>query len=159
MTELSGPAISKSNSTKDSRRSSRLGATVGVEIGYSTMYMVRLRETVDGKIFFEECRTFEFDPKLNLESSAFSSVIKGALKKFCGLSKEHAIWVAPRLDRARLHHIKTPRVSLTRLPGAVYWGLQREEPFLEKETVVDFQVEEGAELNASLNITGALVDR
>ena len=132
---------------------------MGIEIGFSTIYMVRLRKAADGKIFFEECRTFEFDPNLSLESSSFISVIKTALKQFCGSSKELAIWAAPRLDRARLHHIKIPRVSPTRLPGAVYWGLQREEPFLEKETVVDFQVEEGAAINTSLNITGALVER
>jgi type IV pilus assembly protein PilM len=43
----------------------------------------------------------------------------------------------------------------------VYWAIQREERFLEKETVVDFQVEEGGEVNASpnLNITGVLAER
>ena len=159
MTDPSRPANSKRNSTRDSRRSSRLGTTVGIEIGYSTIYMVRLRKAPDGQIFFEEGRTFEFDSNVNLESSSFIPVIKTALKQFCGSSKELAIWAAPKLDRARLHHIKIPQVSPTRLPAAVFWGLQREEPFLEKETVVDFQVEEGAALNTSLNITGALIER
>jgi type IV pilus assembly protein PilM len=145
--------------TMNSRSDSRRFSSVGIEIGYSTIYMVLLRKAADGKIVFEECRTFEFDPNLSLESSSFISVIKTALKQFCGSSKELAIWAAPRLDRARLHHIKIPRVSPTRLSGAVYWGLQREEPFLEKETVVDFQVEEGAAINTSLNITGVLVER
>jgi type IV pilus assembly protein PilM len=137
----------------------RLGATVGIEIGYNTIYMVRLKTAAGGKIRFEECRTFEFDPNFNLESASFISVIRTALKQFCGSSKELAVWAAPKLDRARLHHISIPQVSPTRLPGAVYWGLQREEPFLEKETVVDFQVEEGAALKTSLDITGALVER
>ncbi|MEK6232334.1 MAG: pilus assembly protein PilM [Luteolibacter sp.] len=158
MTDPSRQENPKPNSTKDSRRSSRLGATVGIEIGYRTIYMVRLGKAADGEIFFEDCRTFDFDPNLDLKSSSFSSVIKAALKQFCGSSKELAIWVAPKLDRARLHHINIPKVSPTRLPGAVYWGLQREEPFLEKETVVDFQVEEGAGSKTSLNITGALVE-
>ena len=158
MTDTNLPANSKRHSTKDSDRSSRLGATVGIEIGYSTIYMVRLRKAADGKIFFEEGRTFKFDPNLSLESSKFIAVIKTALKQFCGSSKELAIWAAPKLDRARLHHINIPQVSPARLPGAVYWGLQREEPFLEQETVVDFQVEEGTALSASLSITGALIE-
>jgi type IV pilus assembly protein PilM len=152
---------SKRNSTKDSKRSSRLGATVGIEIGYSTIYMVRLRKAPDGKIYFDKCRTFEFDPNLNLKSSAFALVLKTALKEFCGSFKKLKIWAAPKLDRARLHHIQIPRVNPSRLPGTVYWALQREEPFLEKETVVDFHVEEGVELSTSvnLNITGALAER
>lgn len=159
MTDSVRPAIAKRNSPKGPRRGARPGATVGIEIGYNTIYMVRLKKAASGKICFEECRTFEFDPNLNLESSSFISVIRTALKQFCGSSKELAIWAAPKLDRARLHHINIPQVSPNRLPGAVYWGLQREEPFLEKETVVDFQVEEGAALKTSLNITGALVER
>ncbi|MFT7301574.1 MAG: type IV pilus assembly protein PilM, partial [Akkermansiaceae bacterium] len=137
----------------------RQGATVGIEIGYSTIYMVLLRKASDGRICFEECRTFEFDPGLRPESPLFTPILKAALQQFCGSSKELAIWAAPRLDRARVHHLNLPQVSPTRLPGAVYWGLQREEPFLEKETVVDFQVEEGGAPNASLNITGVIVDR
>ena len=164
MTDPSRPATSKSDSSKGSRRSWRLGATVGIEIGYGAIYMVRLRKAPDGRICFEECRTFEFDPSLGPESSSFTPILKAALQKFCGSSKELAIWAAPGLDRARVHHLKLPQVSPSRLPGAVYWGLQREEEFLEKEAVVDFQVEKGGAPNTSLNITslnitGVLVER
>lgn len=161
MTTPSPPPLPKRKSTKDHRRSSRLGATVGVEIGYRTIYMVRLRESSDGKIFFDKCRSFEFDPKLDLASSSFTSVLQTALKEFCGSSRGITIWAAPKLDRARLQHIQIPRVNSSRLPGAVYWALQREERFLEKETVVDFQIEEGAEFSTSqnLNITCALAER
>ena len=43
----------------------------------------------------------------------------------------------------------------------MYWALQREERFLEKESVVDFQVEEGDESSTrpDLNITCALAER
>ena len=159
MTDPSRPAVSKRNSKKGSRRSSRLGATVGIEIGYNAIYMVRLSKAADGKIFFEECRTFEFDPSLRAESALFAPILKAALQQFCGSSKELAIWAAPRLDRVRVHHLKLPQISPTQLPGAVYWGLQREEAFLEKETVVDFQVEEGVTSSSSLNITGWLIER
>lgn len=162
MTDSNSTAISKRISKKSSkrpRRSSRLGASVGIEIGYSTIYMVLLKNAADGGILFEKCQTFEFDPNLKPESAAFTSILKVALKQFCGSSKELAIWAAPKLDRARLHHIKIPKVSPARLPGAVYWGLQREDAFLENETVVDFQVEEGGESDATMDITGALVER
>ena len=159
MTDPSRPATSKRDSSKDSRRSWRQGATVGIEIGYSTLYMVRLRKASDGRISFEEGRTFEFDSSLSLGSPSFTPILKAALQQFCGSSKELAIWVAPRLDRARVHHLQLPQVSPTRLPGAVYWGLQREEEFLEKDAVVDFQVEEGGIANTRLNITGVLAER
>ncbi|MGJ8695194.1 MAG: pilus assembly protein PilM [Verrucomicrobiaceae bacterium] len=159
MTEPSSPAISKRNSAKTSRRFARPNTTVGVEIGHNTIYMVQLKMLADGEVFFEKCRAFEFDPNLTPGTSAFSSILKAALKEFCGSLKEFAIWAAPKLDRARLHHLKIPRVSPAQLSGAVFWKLQREDSFLENETVVDFQIEEGEESDAILNITGALVDR
>lgn len=157
MTNFGHPSISKSNSKK-SRSSAHVSATVGIEIGYSNIYMVRLRKDAEDKILLEDCRIFEFDHDLNLDKTLFISTIRSALKQFCGSSKDLVIWVTPKLNRARLHHIKIPQVSPTQLPAAVYWGLQREEPFLEKETVVDFQVEEAIGLT-SLNITGALAER
>lgn len=65
----------------------------------------------------------------------------------------------PPLDRTSIHNVRIPQVSSARLPGAVFWALQREESFLEKETVVDFQVEEQTESRNHLNVTGAVVDR
>jgi type IV pilus assembly protein PilM len=155
MTDLAHPDVQKE---KFAGGASRPGVIVGIEIGYGSIRMVRLRRAADGKIFFEECRTFEYDPTFRVESSEFVSVLKNGLKRFCGSPKDLEFWAAPKLDRARLHHIKIPQVSSNRLPGAVFWGLQREEPFLEKETVVDFQVEEGS-ASSSLNITGALIER
>ena len=152
---------SSHNSTEDSKRATRLGPTVGIEIGHSTIYMVQLRQAPGGKLFFDKCRTFEFDPKLELKSSSFGSVLRTALQGFCPSKKRLKIWAAPQRDRARLHHFQIPRVNPSRISGAVYWALQKEERFLEKETVVDFQVEEGTEISTSVNldITGALAER
>jgi len=152
---------SNGHSSEGSRRSTRTGATVGVEIGYNALYMIRLREAPDGVIFCDDCRTVAFDPLLELESSAFATVLKAALKEFCGSPRDVAIWAAPKLDRARLHHIQVPRVNPSRLPGAVYWALKREEPFLDEETVVDFDVEEETTPAAgpNLRVTGVLAAR
>ncbi len=162
MTVPSSSAISKQNSTKNtkrSRRSARPVTSVGIEIGHDTIYMVLLKNGDDGRVFFEKCRSFEYDPSLKLESSAFTTILKAALKQFSGSSKELSVWAAPKLDCARVHHIKIPKVSSAKLPGAVYWGLQREDAFVEDETVVDFQIEEGDGTTATLDVTGALIDR
>lgn len=148
-------------SQKGSKHSARNGATVGVEIGYNAIYMVRLREGPDGAIFFDGCRTVAFDPLLELESSGFATVLKAALKEFCGSPREVAVRAAPKLDRARLHHVQVPRVNASRLPGAVYWALKREEPFLDEETIVDFEIEEGTgpATASNLRVTGVLAAR
>lgn len=160
MTDSDSPDSSKRKLSKGSKRPSFLGPVVGVEIGHSTIYMVRLRKAAEGNIVLEKCQSFSFDPSLDVKTLSFSSILKGALKEFVGSSKEHVIWVAsPKLDQTRLHHIKIPKVNSTRLSGAVYWGLQREETFVEEETVVDFQVEEGAESKSTLNVSGAIIAR
>ena len=160
MTGVEPPELPKETAkSPPSTSPSRPGTILGIEIGYNALYMVRLRRAVEGSLFVERCRTFGFDPSIKLSSSAFSAVIKAALKGFRGTEKDLEIWAAPKLDRARLHHVKIPQVSQNRLEGAVYWGLQREEPFLEKETVVDFQIEDKAAGNSSLNVTGALIER
>ncbi|BCX46856.1 hypothetical protein HAHE_07640 [Haloferula helveola] len=132
---------------------------MGVEIGYDTIHLVLLKRSAGGQVHFEKCQAFEYDANAELESSAFVSTLKGALKQFCGSLKDISIWAAPKLGGANVHHIKIPQVNPAGLPGAVYWGLQREDPFLEEETAVDFQVEHGEQFDKSLNVTGALVER
>lgn len=158
MTESNGLAVLKRNAKKTSRRSVRSSASIGIEISYGTIYMVQLKSIADEGLVFEKCRTVEFDPSLDLDSAGFLQILKAALKQFCGSSKEVSVWVAPQLDQARLHHIKVPKVAPAKLPGAVYWGLQREDAFLEGETVVDFQIEEEGE-DEIFDITGALIER
>lgn len=138
---------------------SRSETIVGVEIAYNSIYMVRFKKSPGGEASFVDCYDFEFDPSLSIKSSAFVSVLKAGLKSFCSSSKGIEIWASPLLDQARLHHIKMPPVSQNRLPGAVFWALQREEPFLEKETVVDFQIEKKAASGSNLEITGVLTER
>lgn len=161
MNTLNRPNSSKPDASADTSRSSPRGATVGIEIGHNKIYMVRLRKGSDAVAVIDDCRTFEFDPKLGLRSASFTSLLRTALKSFCGSTRGLNIWAAPKQDRARLHHLQIPRVKPSRLPGAVYWAIQREERFLEKETVIDFQVEEGGDVNASskLEITGVLAER
>lgn len=140
---------------------SRHGSIVGVEIGYDTIYMARLGSGSDGEVRPDSCREFKYDPKLAVESAEFAASLKRALNEFCGSSSEVEIWSAPKSDQWRVCSINTPPVGASRLQGAVHWALQREEPLLEKETVVDFQIEGGAEPNANrnLNITGVLFSR
>ena len=139
--------------------SSRSETIVGVEITYNTIYMVRLSKSPEGEVSFVNSYDFEFDPSLSIKSAEFVSILKAGFKNFCSSPKGIEIWASPLLDQARLHHIKIPSVSQNRLPGAVFWALQREEPFLEKETVVDFQIENKTASGSNLNITGVLTER
>ena len=100
---------------EDARRVSRLKTTVGVEIGYNTIYMVQLQGGSNGTLHFEKARSFDYNPQLDLNSPTFSTVLQNALKEFCGSSKRVKIWAAPKLDRARLHHIQIPQVKPSRL--------------------------------------------
>ncbi len=162
MADSSNTAISKRNSSRSPKRSNRQrrrSATVGVEIGYKSIYIVQLKWSPAGGVVFEKCGTFEFDLSLDLESSEFASILRKALKQFSSPSKELVVWAAPQLDRARLHHIKVPKVGPGRILGAVYWALQREDSFLEDETVVDFQIDESDEPKAVLDVTGAIIER
>lgn len=153
------PAQSQRILTKDVGRPTGPTGTVAVEIGFGFLHLVWLKRRPDQQIVFEKCRTVEFDVGLALDSPQFGSLLKTTLKKFCGSSKDLAIWAMPELDRVRIHNLKVPQVSPARLPGAVFWALQREESFLEKETVVDFQVVAQSESRNHLTITGAVVDR
>ncbi len=136
-----------------------LRAAVGVEITYRSIYIVLLKFSSDGKARCQKCGTYDFDPSLEIDSPAFSSILKKALAEFSPSSKELHVWACPKLDRARLHHLKVPKVKPSGLPGAVYWALQKEDEFVEEETIVDFEVEQGGESGPILEITGALVER
>jgi len=142
-------------------RASRRGSTVGVEIDHDTIYMVRLGGGADGDISCERFRKFKYDPRLDLGSEEFVAALKAALHEFCGSGADVEIWATPHLDQGCVRNIQTPPVGASRLQGAVQWALHREEPFLEKETLVDFQIEDEGQLDANqnLSITGVLFSR
>lgn len=140
---------------------SRHGSTVGVEIGYDTIYMVRLGSVSDGAIRSDIYREFKYDQKLALGDAEFAAALKKALNEFCGPSSEVEIWSAPKSEQGRVCSVNTPPVGASRLHGAVQWALHRKEPYLEKETLVDFQIEDEGKLDANQNlrITGVLFSR
>lgn len=159
MTETSRPAHANPNPTKTFGRASGARETVGIEVGYGVLYLVLLRQTGDGRILLKKCHSVEFDPSLDTTGPSFTALLKSELKQFCSSSKEAEVWAMPHLDRANIHNIRIPQVSPSRLAGAVFWGLQRKESFIEKDTVADFQVEEHTSTKATLDVSCALVDR
>ena len=162
MSDSSQVAPTQQGPSKGSKRPSRLKASIGVEIGYNAIYMVRLVTAAGGQVVFDKCQSFHFDPKLDRKSEEFIVVFRAALKLFCGSSKEHVIWATtPNLEQTRVNHIEVPQVNDGQLQGAIYWGLQREESFVEANSVVDFQIEEGSVPKpdkANLDVTAAIID-
>ena len=113
--------------------------TVGVDIGYTDLRLVKIKQLPDRKwrLLDYRCMPFEPQPKGTPE---FANFLKSALTEFCGPSKRLNIWsiISAAVD---VRHIRIPRVSKKQVANVVYWTLKKEALFDEKETVFDFDVQ------------------
>lgn len=137
------------------------GHVVGIDIDPHMIRMIRLRRLSAGRFSFAGCRAVPIDAGLALGSDNYVSFLRRTLREFCGRPRNTDFWTALGADRVRIHHLRIPRIDRTKLTGAVYWALKREERFDEDETVVDFEVDADALSSGDdfLQVTGFLAAR
>ncbi|MGC6425369.1 MAG: pilus assembly protein PilM [Akkermansiaceae bacterium] len=129
---------------------------IAVNLGIGSIHIALLGDAENGQVFLKDYRSIEIDPGISGETSPMATLLKKELKPFIRASKNAEIWTTPYLDETNFHHIRIPLVKPSRLPGAVHWALQRKEPFIENETIVDFQVNDQATTKSVIELSCAL---
>ena len=129
---------------------------IAVNLGFGSIHIVILSDAENGQLLLKDYRSIEIDPGISGETTKMAALLKKELKPFIRASKHAEIWTTPYLDETNFHNLRIPRVKSSRLPGAVYWALQRKEPFIENETIVDFQVNDEATTKGVIDLSCAL---
>jgi type IV pilus assembly protein PilM len=114
--------------------------TVGIDIGYDDLKLVKIRRVSDHNYEMLEYARVPFDPEIPRESPEFHTFLRPTLAEFRGSARSADIWCTISSARVETRQIRIPKVSPRQIPNAVYWSYQRESAFDEKEKVFDFEI-------------------
>jgi type IV pilus assembly protein PilM len=114
--------------------------TVGVDIGYDDLKLVKIKRVSENTYELLEYARVPFYPEIPRESPKFHSFLRPTLAEFCGSSKSMDIWCTISSARVETRQFRIPKVSSRQIPNAIYWTYQREAAFDEKEKVFDFEL-------------------
>lgn len=115
--------------------------TVGVDIGYQNLRMVKMQEISANQWKLLDYRSVPL-PKASVGSFEFTGFVKSELNKFCGTSKRLRIWSLIPSSKVDVRFIKIPKVPQKQVENAVYWTVKKEVTFEDSETILDFDVRE-----------------
>lgn len=137
------PSRKKSSGVKSSVLSSfSIGKniTVGVDIGYDDLKLVKLKRISDQNHELLEYARIPFDPKIPRESPDFYQFLRPTLLDFCGADKNADMWCTISSARVETRQFRIPKVASRQIPNAIYWTYQRESAFDEEEKLFDFEI-------------------
>lgn len=116
--------------------------TVGVDIGYIDLRLVKIKQLPDQKWQLLDFKRVPFNAGLSEETPEFDDFLKSSLTEFCGPLKEFKIWSIMSAVRADVRYFLIPKVAKKQIEKTVYWKLKKEAGFDEKETIFDFRVQD-----------------
>jgi type IV pilus assembly protein PilM len=118
----------------------RRNITVGVDIGYDDLKLVKIKHVSEKTYELLEYAKVPFNPEIPRESPNFYTFLRPTLSEFCGSVKSMDIWCTISSARVETRQFRIPKVPARQIPNAIYWTYQREAAFDEKEKVFDFEI-------------------
>lgn len=114
--------------------------TVGVDIGHQTLRLVKTAQVSGRKWTLIDFAGVPFGHLESRDHPRFPAFLKSEIEKFCDVQACH-LWAIVSAAQFDVRQISIPRLEKKEIANAVYWTLQKEIPFDEKETVFDFEVQ------------------
>ena len=118
----------------------RKNITIGVDIGYDDLKLVKLRRQSDRSHELLEYARVPFDPEIPRESPDFHRFLRPTLLEFCGSDKNADMWCTISSARVETRQFRIPKVAARQVHNAIYWTYQRESAFDEEEKLFDFEI-------------------
>ncbi|MFZ0242497.1 MAG: hypothetical protein WAL90_12695 [Desulfobacterales bacterium] len=114
--------------------------TVGVDIGYDDLKLVKIQNVSHQKHELIDYLRVPFEPDLHPGHHDFARFLRKNLNRFCGSSKSLKLWSCISSARVELRYLKIPKVPQKQLANAVYWSHKRVAPYKESEAIFDFEI-------------------
>ncbi|HTZ39776.1 MAG TPA: pilus assembly protein PilM [Syntrophales bacterium] len=115
--------------------------TVGVDIGYQAVQMVKVEESSADQWRLIDFRRVPIPSAMAQGTHEFTNFLKSELGKFIGTTKGIQIWNLMSSSNVDVRFIKIPKVPRKQLENAVYWTAKRELSFEDMDTILDFEVQ------------------
>jgi len=114
--------------------------TVGVDIGYNELKLVKISHSSYQKQQLLDYVKVPYLPNVSVDHPEFSPYLKSVLTRFCGSAKRAEIWANISSARVEMRYLRIPKVPQKQIANAVYWSFKKITSFNEKVTTFDFEV-------------------
>jgi type IV pilus assembly protein PilM len=118
----------------------RKNVTIGVDIGYDDLKLVKLKRSSAQSHELLEYARVPFDQEIPRENPDFYRFLRPTLEDFCGSDRNADMWCTISSARVETRQFRIPKVSARQVPNAIYWTYQRESAFDEDEKLFDFEI-------------------
>jgi Tfp pilus assembly PilM family ATPase len=115
-------------------------ATVGVDIGYNDLKLVKVRNVSSENVELVDYKRIPFERDISTEHPDFADFLKTSLSSFCGSLEKPDIWANISSAKVDLRYLKIPKVPQKQIANAVYWTHKRVASFNEAEIILDYEI-------------------
>ncbi len=116
--------------------------TIGVDIGHNFLRLVKTNRSSDNKWKLLDYKCVPVSSHAQKETSEFAGFLKSEISQFCNSLNKTEIWAVMSAASVNIRHIKIPKTAKKYIENAVLYAVRKEEPFNEKEMMLDFEVRE-----------------
>ena len=117
------------------------GITVGIDIGYTDLKLVKIRQVSAGQWKLIDYLSLPFNADAPKGSPEFPRFLHSALQGFGAVSKKIQVWCSMSAARVEVSHIRIPKVPKKQIPNVVYFTVKRENSLDEETQFLDFEVQ------------------
>ncbi|MDP2645119.1 MAG: hypothetical protein Q8P24_09275 [Desulfobacterales bacterium] len=114
--------------------------TVGVEIGYTELRLVKMKKHSDDKREIVDFLKVPFDPEITKDSPQFPKALQSILKHFCPPAGAMQLWCSMSSAQVETRYFTVPNVPKKKLNTTVLWTFKKETPFDLKEVIFDYEI-------------------
>ncbi len=121
----------------------RTRATVGVDIGYNALRLVKIKADANGEKRLIDYELVPFPPGVTKGSKEAADLLSASLSAFCDSAVKVDIWTSLSAANVDVRCLFIPRVPDKQIPNAIYWNAKQEGMSLdEREHIFDYEVHE-----------------
>ncbi len=114
--------------------------TIGVDVGYHELKLVKTVQASDKKYQLLDYRTVPFETGIGMDNPRFVAFLKSALANFRGSTKKYAVWASMSSARVETRCLRIPKVPKKQISNAVFWTFKKEIPYNEESDIFDFDL-------------------
>jgi type IV pilus assembly protein PilM len=114
--------------------------SVGVDLGYDDIKMVKVSRIANQKYEMLEYERIPFTENVDRQSPQFPQFLRTVLTDFCGNTKNIDIWCTISSARVETRQIRIPKVNQKQIPNSVYWSYKKISSFDETKNIFDFEI-------------------
>jgi len=129
--------------------------TIGVDIKNGRLLLASFGAISGKKPTLNQIKVIPLAPEVSEERSRLVQFLNTELTQFCA-SADCQIWAVLPPEKVNIRSIRIPKVPKNQVPNAVRWTYQKEKPFDQAQTLLDFEVL-GDTLAAGVSKTDVMV--